>query len=61
MKNLILNNLPAKIISLAIASVLWFAIKRNVETTSLPTNAGKESRLAPRVETNEIRHGTTNR
>ena len=34
MRNLILNNLAAKIISLLIASVLWFAVKKNVEATS---------------------------
>jgi len=31
MKTLILNNWPAKIASLVLASVLWFLIKKNIE------------------------------
>jgi hypothetical protein len=31
MKNLILNNWAAKLASLAVASVLWFLIRKNIE------------------------------
>ena len=34
MKTLILNNWAAKVASLVLASVLWFLIKKNIETTS---------------------------
>jgi len=35
MKTLILNNWAAKIVSLVLASVLWFLIKKNIEYPSL--------------------------
>ena len=35
MKKLILNNWGAKILSLLLATALWFLIKKNVETTRL--------------------------
>ena len=36
MKDLILNNWMAKIMSLLLAITLWFLIKKNVETTLRP-------------------------
>lgn len=43
MKNLFLNNWGAKLVSLVIATILWFLIKKNIDTTStsykpIPTN-----------------------
>ena len=37
MKKLILKNWQAKIISLLLASTLWFLIKKNVATTPSPS------------------------
>ncbi|CEF48989.1 unnamed protein product [uncultured bacterium] len=34
MKNLLTNNWRAKLISVLIAFVIWFVIKRNVDSTS---------------------------
>ncbi len=34
MKSLILNNWAAKAVSLAVASVLWFLIRKNLEETA---------------------------
>ena len=34
MKNLILNNWGTKLVALAIAIVLWFLIKKNIDRTS---------------------------
>ena len=38
MKNLILHNWAVKITSLVLAITLWYLIKKNVETTPLPSN-----------------------
>jgi YbbR domain-containing protein len=46
MKRLILNNWRAKLISLLLATTLWYLIKKNVATTDLPS----EQRNAPRSE-----------
>ena len=37
MNNLILNHWLAKLVSLALAVVLWAVIKKNIETTPLPS------------------------
>ena len=37
MKKLILNNWRAKLISLLLATTLWYLIKKNVATTSSPS------------------------
>ena len=37
MKTLILNNWQAKLISLLLATTLWYLIKKNVVTTPLPS------------------------
>ncbi len=37
MKKLILNNWLAKCVALALAIVLWAVIKKNIETTPLPS------------------------
>ena len=37
MKDLILNNWGAKIVSLALAVVLWAVIRKNIETTPSPS------------------------
>jgi len=34
MKNLILHNWGAKLMALAVATTLWFLIKKNIDTTS---------------------------
>jgi len=47
MKSLILKNWPAKIASLALASVLWFLIKKNIEVAAPDLDA----RQAPLVVT----------
>ena len=41
MKTLILNNWPAKIASLVLASVLWFLIKKNIEIADPDVNGGQ--------------------
>ncbi len=47
MKTLILNNWMAKIASLVLASVLWFLIKKNLETPM----ADQANNQAPKVVT----------
>lgn len=47
MKALILNNWEAKLVSLVLASVLWFLIKKNIETPASEADAMR----APLVET----------
>jgi len=43
MKKLILKNWQAKIISLLLATTLWYLIKKNVATTPSPSEAGATS------------------
>jgi YbbR domain-containing protein len=38
MKKLILNNWPAKLTSLLLATALWYLIKKNVATTPSPSD-----------------------
>ena len=44
MKRLILKNWRAKLISLLLASTLWYLIKKNVATTPSPSDAGGQVR-----------------
>ena len=34
MKSLFLNNWEAKLVSILVATILWFLIKKNIDTTS---------------------------
>jgi hypothetical protein len=38
MKKLILNNWPAKLTSVLLATALWYLIKKNVTTTPSPSD-----------------------
>ena len=53
MKKLLLNNWHAKLISLILATTLWYLIKKNVATTPLPSEvipaAGDERRTVCRL------------
>ena len=39
MKSLILKNWPAKLVSLLLATTLWYLIKKNVATTPSPSDS----------------------
>jgi YbbR domain-containing protein len=46
MKRILLKNWQAKLISLLLATTLWYLIKKNVATTPSPSEAG-ERPVAP--------------
>jgi YbbR domain-containing protein len=48
MKKLILNNWHAKLISLLLATTLWYLIKKNVATTPSPSEVGSPPAAAQR-------------
>jgi hypothetical protein len=54
MKNLILNHWLAKLVSVALAVVLWTVIKKNTETTLSPSRFqfGGERRFEPNEKFN---------
>ena len=49
MKKLILNNWHAKLISLILATTLWYLIKKNVATTPLPSEVRKTTTTEERA------------
>ena len=53
MKKLILNNWRAKLISLLLATTLWYLIKKNVATTPSPSEAEQARRPSNRRDTAE--------
>ena len=46
MKNLILNNWEAKLIAVLVATILWFLIKKNVDSGSVTPSKPLPSRSA---------------
>src|SRR5260370_40759208 len=48
MKRLLLKNWRAKLISLLLATTLWYLIKKNVATTPSPSEAASPPRAGPR-------------